>query len=261
MEVLGGSRAEAQAEVRLLHNFSVSQVVRRVLIVGITELQESFDTAGRVLGTSTIVAVRQEHDQARLDVPLGLGRSHELVDHDLGTVGEITKLSFPEDECRWVSLSVTELVTENGVLGQVRARSDELAGAVFLGDGVDGNVAAVTVLVEDVGVSMREGSSLDVLTADSDMVSFIDQRGESERLSSSPIDALARADGLVAGFEDFDDLWMEVAFGGQNSDFVSNVSQSSQVDTGVFHLTVPFWVLDLFPLNISPVLRVEVQVL
>lgn len=70
-----------------------------------------------MLGAGAIIAVRQKHDQTRLDVPLGLTGSHKLIDHDLSTVSKVTELGLPEAEGVGVRLSVTLFETEDGVLG------------------------------------------------------------------------------------------------------------------------------------------------
>ncbi len=51
-----------------------------------------------MLGTLTVVTVRQvEHKTSSLE-PLALTRGDELVDDALGIVGEITKLGFPDGQ-------------------------------------------------------------------------------------------------------------------------------------------------------------------
>ncbi len=46
----------------------------------------------------SLEAVRQEHDQARHAQPLGFARNEELVDDDLGAVGEVAELRLPEHQ-------------------------------------------------------------------------------------------------------------------------------------------------------------------
>ena len=175
MEELRGGGALSQGEVHALSNLALTNVVSGVLIISVGQLEETLNTARGVLGTSTIVTVREEHDQARFDVPLGLARSHKLVNHDLSTVCEITELGLPKDERHRVSLGVAMLEAENGILGQVRVRGDETACAVLLSHSVDGNIGTITVLVEDVGMSVRESTALDILTRKSNVVALIDQ--------------------------------------------------------------------------------------
>ena len=49
-----------------------------------------------MLWSLAFVAMRQKHNQTAGAVPLGAARTDELVDDDLGTVGKVTKLGFPD---------------------------------------------------------------------------------------------------------------------------------------------------------------------
>src|SRR6478609_5852682 len=64
----------------------------------VAELEETLETAGRVLGTLTVVTVREVHDETCALEPLALTSSEELVDDALRVVGEITKLGLPDGE-------------------------------------------------------------------------------------------------------------------------------------------------------------------
>ena len=64
MEVLRGSCAVTQTEVHTLDDSSLRHIVSGRLIIGIIELEESLDSRRRMLRACTVVAVRQEHDQA-----------------------------------------------------------------------------------------------------------------------------------------------------------------------------------------------------
>ena len=116
MEVLSSSRAVAQTKVHLLLNLGIRPVFSGVLIICVIQLQESLDTTGGVLRAGTVVAVGQEHHKTRLDVPFGFSGCNKLINHDLSAVCEVTELGFPEDKCGWVSLGVTKLESEAGVL-------------------------------------------------------------------------------------------------------------------------------------------------
>jgi len=59
------------------------------------ELEEALNAGRGVLRPSTIEAVREEHHEAGLAHPLGLRAREELVDDDLGAVGEVAELSLP----------------------------------------------------------------------------------------------------------------------------------------------------------------------
>ena len=67
-------------------------------VVLAAELQEAFRTRRGVLGPLALVAMGQQHDQARHAQPLGFARDDELVDDDLGAVGEVAELRLPEHQ-------------------------------------------------------------------------------------------------------------------------------------------------------------------
>ena len=93
------------------------------------------------------------------------------------------------------------------------------------------------------------------------MVTFIDKSGEGQSLSSSPIDSLTRVDSFVTSLENLLDLWVEVTIGRQNSDLIADLAQDLKVNASILHFTVAFRVLDFFPLDISPILSVELEIL
>ena len=62
------------------------------------ELQVTLETRAGVLGTLSLVAVRQEQREVRHLTPLGLAADDELVDHGLRDVGEVAVLRLPQNE-------------------------------------------------------------------------------------------------------------------------------------------------------------------
>ena len=60
---------------------------RELTRVLVAQLQVTLETAGRVLGTLTIVTVGQRHDETRALHPLDLTRGDELIDDTLRVVG------------------------------------------------------------------------------------------------------------------------------------------------------------------------------
>ena len=63
VEVLGSSGAVAKTEVHSFDNLRLWHIISGWLIVSIVKLKESLDTARRVLWASTVISVRQEHDE------------------------------------------------------------------------------------------------------------------------------------------------------------------------------------------------------
>ena len=72
-----------------------------------------------------LVAVRQQHDDARALSPLLLGARDELVDHGLRAVGEVAELRLPEHEGVRSLDRVAVLEGERGVLRQQRVEDLE----------------------------------------------------------------------------------------------------------------------------------------
>ena len=82
------------------------------------QLQETFQTGGGMLRALAFVAVRQQQGEAAQTPPLGFARGHELIDHHLGTVGEVAELRFPDDQRLRRRGGVTVLKAEHRLLGE-----------------------------------------------------------------------------------------------------------------------------------------------
>lgn len=156
-----------------------------------------------MLGSVSIITVGKEHHETVLNIPLGLSRCHHGVDHSLCAISEIAELRLPEAERVRVGLCVAVFKTKDSVLTEVTARGNEVShSAAMRYHAVNRNVATIFVLVENVSVSVREGTTLDILSRDTHMVSFVDKSGESESFSSSPIDTLTSLHRFHAILED-----------------------------------------------------------
>ena len=70
-----------------------------------------------MLGPLTLVAVRQQHDEARLAQPLLLAAADELIDHALRRVGEVSELRGEEqqEDEEAVAVEVEDAVEGRGV--------------------------------------------------------------------------------------------------------------------------------------------------
>ena len=211
-----------------------------------------------MLRALSIITMRQEHNETVLDVPLLLTRANELIDHDLSTVSEVTKLSLPKDESVRVGLGIAILETKDSVLREMRVGSDEVSCLISRGKHtVDGHVAAILVLVEHVSVSVREGSTLNILSRKTHVVAFVDEGSESKRLSSTPVNSLSAGNSILTGLEDLDNLRVELLVLRQVGDLFSNSFQIGQIDTSVLERSILGLILDLFPLISHPVFLLE----
>ena len=97
------------------------------------ELKEPLEAGAGVFGALPFVAVGQEHDQAAGPAPLRLGRGDELVDDDLGAVGEVAELGLPHDEHVGLVERVAVVEAEHGGLGEQAVVDAELGLALLRG--------------------------------------------------------------------------------------------------------------------------------
>ena len=166
---------------------------RHVVLGG--QLQVALDARGRVVGSLALVAVRQQHDDARALSPLLLGARDELVDDGLGAVREVAELRLPEHE-RIRSLDrVAVLEREGGVLAQQRV-VDREAGLVLREVRQREPLLPVEAVVED-RVPRHEGAAPGILTREPHRGALEQEGAEGEQLAEAPVD-LAVAAHLVA---------------------------------------------------------------
>lgn len=130
-----------------------------------------------------------------------------------------------------------------------------LVGKLGLGDWA---VVAVTILVEDVSVSVGEGTALNILTRDTHVVSLINEGGEGKSLSGTPVDAVSFSDGTEALLEDLDDVWMELAISWELRDLLTNLLKGILLNTSEGGEII---ILDAGPLLSHPVLLLELKIL
>jgi len=97
MEIVGGGRTIDNLHVGAFQNIGSrgGGYVSWDSAVLISQLQESFHSAWRVLWTVSVESVRKKHNKTVFHVPLGLTRAEELINDNLSSVGEISKLSLP----------------------------------------------------------------------------------------------------------------------------------------------------------------------
>ena len=105
---------------------------------------------------------------------------------------------------------------------------------------------------------MRESSSFDVLTRNSDLVAILDQRSKGESLSSSPINISSFLDALQPDIKDFPDLPVEVVIFRKSRDGSTNFSNLLNWDTR-YDLRLHIDVHDFGPLRRHPVLRLVLK--
>ena len=73
----------------------------------------------------------------------------------------------------------------------MRACSDELSNTIFTAKSLlDRTVVTISVLVEDMSVSVGECTTFDILTRKTHVISLIDESCECQCFSGAPVDAL-----------------------------------------------------------------------
>lgn len=170
VEVVGGGGAVCDLHVAVLvltlERLRAGEDAR----ILVTQLQETLHTARRVLGTLTIVTVRHGHDQTGTLEPLDLTRGNELVNDTLSVVGEVTKLSFPDDKSIGRGEGVTILEAQDTELRQAGVADAE--GTLVFADVLKRSVGTLRLLIVHNSVTLREGTTLNVLTGDTDVVTL-----------------------------------------------------------------------------------------
>src|SRR5271168_1722819 len=122
------------------------------------ELEEALHASGGMLRALAVVAVREEHDYAGEQAPLGLAGRDELVDDALRAVDEVAELRLPEDESFGIVAGVAVFEAESGGFGEERVMDLE---ASLLADQVfERGVADLSLHVDEDGVALVEGAAL-----------------------------------------------------------------------------------------------------
>jgi len=70
--------------------------------------------------SGSVVTMGKEHDHSVLLQPLCFSRGDEVVDDDLSSIVEISKLSFPNGQRLWAIDGISVFVGKNGKFGQWR---------------------------------------------------------------------------------------------------------------------------------------------
>ena len=154
-----------------------------------TGLHEAFQTGRGVLRPLAFVTVRQQHDQTGSTTPLGFTGSNELVDNDLGAVGEIAELTFPDHQFVRVGRRVTIIESQHSLFRQHRIKALE-AGLLFLQilqRMIGAGIPAGTVLVVEGGMAVEESAATDVLAGNTHAITGHQHRGVGQVFSHTPV--------------------------------------------------------------------------
>src|SRR5581483_6652907 len=119
---------------------------------------------------------------------------------------------------------------EHGLFRQQRV--DDLVMALLTAEMIERRVAALVLLVDQHRMALREGAALRVLAGKSDVMAFLQQRTERQRLAGRPIDAGARVDRLGAVFEEALNRAMDAEAVRHLGDLAADLLQLRSVDAG-----------------------------
>jgi len=196
--------------------------------VFVTELQESLESGRRVIRTLTVETVGERQNKTRALSPLDLTSGNKQIDNNLGSVGEITKLSLPDDKGIRVGQRVTVLETHDTVLRQRRVGNGDLG---LVGEGMlQGSVLLLTLLVNQDSVTLREGTSLNILTRETDVVALLQQGAKSKSLTSRPVNVLALSNSLQTVVENSLEVSVNVKALRRSRDNSTNVFQGLRLN-------------------------------
>jgi len=102
-----------------------------------------------VLGTLSVVAVWQQKYKSLLNIPFCLASSYHCVNNNLRSICEVAELCLPNCQGVRMSLSVSVLITKNGILGEVGVANLESLNLRVRDDRVHRNVRLVFLLIEN----------------------------------------------------------------------------------------------------------------
>src|SRR6266487_213392 len=154
------------------------------------QLEIALQARARVLRPLSFISMRKQHDERRILAPLGATGGDKLIDNYLRDVGKIAELRLPQDQCfRSVdTIAVLEAkrahFAERAVIDRERrARLRKM---------LQGDITITLILLVQYGVTMTERTALRVLARQTDRRTCGQNRGESQRLGLSPVEATLR---------------------------------------------------------------------
>jgi hypothetical protein len=165
------------------------------------QLQETLKARRAVFRALAFVTVRQEQRQAAQAAPLGFAGGEELVDDDLGTVGEIAELAFPDVQRHRVGGRVAVLERHHRLLAEQRVDDGHVfraAGRRVLQQFAQRQVVIVRGLVVQHRVAMEERAAAAVLADQAQAIALVHQRGVGQVLGEAPVAGLFAGRHLAA---------------------------------------------------------------
>jgi hypothetical protein len=110
-------------------------------------------------------------------------------------------------------------------------RSNKSSSGTLRDDIINWVVVSILILVEYMSMSVRESSSFDILSRNSDIISIFDERSESQGFSGTPIYVFSFFDAALSSIKYFLNKSMEVAFLWEIGDLEADVSEAGCLNT------------------------------
>mmetsp|Transcript_8973 Transcript_8973/g.15205 ORF Transcript_8973/g.15205 Transcript_8973/m.15205 type:complete len:223 (+) Transcript_8973:754-1422(+) len=208
MEVIGRGGAIDNLKVMRL-NLSAIILVHLLgdhILIIIKRLQESLHAATRMLSALAVITMRKKHNHSTLSVPFVFTRCNELINHDLSSVDKISELGFPKNKRIRILERVAMLKSQHGKLRQNGIAHNNFG--LILRNSIQGEVFLSRFLVSDLGMTMRKSSTLYILSGETNMVAFLQQRGKCKSFSSSPVNSCSLLNRRLTCTNDLCDLLM-----------------------------------------------------
>jgi hypothetical protein len=184
-----------------------------------------------MLRTLAFIAVREQQHEPVGAQPLQFARRDELVDDDLGAVGEVTELRLPQHQGARVGDRIAIFEAKHPEFGERAVANFEAAGAIAAGLG-ERHVAVAGPLVAPDRVPLAERAAAAVLTGEADLIAFPDQAAEGDRLGRGPIEALAAGEHLRLGVEDALQGLVDLEAFGDPGEHPAELGQRFRLDAG-----------------------------
>ena len=96
MEIIGSSWATCDIDIDWAQLFFIFQILSHITVI-ITQLQKSLNSTWAVLRSLPIHSVWQIHNESWWLIPFSLCTDNKVIDHDLGSICKISKLSLPNN--------------------------------------------------------------------------------------------------------------------------------------------------------------------
>ncbi|MNF49981.1 hypothetical protein D3C84_312660 [compost metagenome] len=177
------------------------------------------------------ITVRQQHGQAAQTTPLVLTAGDELVDHHLGTVGEVAELGFPDHQSIRLGGGVAVLERQCRLFRQQRVVQVETR--LLAVQVLERYVRAGLLLVVQHRVTVREGATTNVLAGHADRMALEQQGGVGHGFGVAPVDRQRTGAHLLTVFENLRDLALNDEAFRDFQQFGGQILQGLEFETGV----------------------------